>query len=624
MKLLKLIRGNTRAFALVFVILLAMAFFELSLPRYTADIVDVGIMQKGIEVDAGDLDDIEAQRLVKQAQDEYIAQGGDLNKLQMRYLLRTGGLMLLFTLGMGICAAGVNLIASRTAARRGRELRQRIFNKVLSYSATEMNRFNTASLITRATNDVQQICMFIGMSMRMILYAPIIGIGGIIMVARTNISMGWTIALAVALILILIVVLFALTMPKFKLMQKLVDKVNASSREMLSGVPVIRAFGREELQEQRFDEASTQLMRTQLFTGRAMAFMGPTMALIMNGIGVLIVWVASSQIDAGIMQVGDMIAFITYSMVVISSFLMLNMIAIIAPRANVSAERKDEVLSTQAIIRDPEHPVDAATVRAAAGDQAGTIRFDHVSFRYEDAVDDALHDISFTARPGQTTAIIGSTGAGKSTLLQLILRFYDVREGSVSIDGVDVRDYALRDLRALVGYVPQKNLLFSGDIESNLKFAGERVDNAVMQHAADIAQASEFIATKEGGFQSEISKGGGNVSGGQRQRLAIARALATQAPILIFDDSFSALDYRTDRALRQALAQDRAGATILVVAQRIATIMQAQQIIVLDDGRMVGCGTHRELMRDCAAYREIALSQLSSSELEGGGTDGDR
>ena len=612
---------------------------------------------------------IAMQRAIGFVQREYGACGIDVDALQMGYLAQTGGLMLLVTLGMVACSILVGFIASRTGAEIARSLRERLFTKVVSFSTAELNRFSTASLITRSTNDITQVQMVLIMLMRMVLYAPILGIGGVIMVSTTNVSMSWIIVLAVALVIGLVATLFGITYPKFRIMQKLIDRVNLVSRESLTGVQVVRAFRREDIAQERFDLASSDLMRTQLFTSRAMMFMFPGMMLIMNGASCLIVWTAAQQIDLGAMQVGEMIAFITYAMVIISSFLMLSVIAIMLPRANVAAERIDEVLHTDPSITDPENPVDLGKcgiwdegnpstsplrgsgwdgvggssrgageevressrgageeVRECSRDGGGVavrgcpVEFDHVSFHYGEAERDVIHDISFVAQPGRTTAIIGGTGSGKSTVLNLIPRFYDVTAGAVRVAGVDVRDLRQTALRGLIGYVPQKSALFSGTIETNLKYAGAQVTDADMVEAARVAQAADFIAAHEDGYAREVAQGGTNVSGGQRQRLAIARALAKHAPILLFDDSFSALDYKTDHALRAQLRETAADATVIIVAQRIATILHADQIIVLDRGHVAGIGTHEELLAGCEVYREIAKSQLAPSELgmEGG------
>lgn len=563
-------------------------------------------------------DMIVKQKAIDFAGQEYTALGVSLDDLQMSYLITAGLQMLLLTLGMVVASVLVGLIASRTAAQIARDLRERVFSSVMGFSHAELNRFSTASLITRSTNDIQQVQMVLVMLLRMILYAPVLGIGGIIMVSTTNVSMSWIIALAVVLMLGMIAVLFGIALPKFKIMQKLIDKLNLVSREILTGIMVVRAFGRESFEQARFRAASFDLMKTQLFTNRVMTFMMPGMMLVMNGVSVLIVWTAAQQIDIGAMQVGDMIAFITYAMMIIMSFLMLSIISIMLPRAGVASERIDEVIATKSSIVDPTDPIDLAAIERDLGPQAGTVRFEHVSFRYDEAEEDMLHDIDFTAEPGKTTAIIGSTGSGKSTLLNLIPRFYDVCAGAVTIDGADVRRVRQSDLHELLGYVPQKGVLFSGTIESNLKFGGDAIDDDAVNRAVDIAQARDFVESEPEKFAEHISQGGTNVSGGQKQRLSIARALAKSPRILLFDDSFSALDYKTDMKLRQALHAQVADATVIIVAQRIATILHAEQIVVLDEGRVVGKGTHEELLADCATYREIAYSQLSASELEGG------
>ncbi|MDD3141605.1 MAG: ABC transporter ATP-binding protein, partial [Lachnospiraceae bacterium] len=469
--------------------------------------------------------------------------------------------------------------------------------------------FSTASLITRSTNDIQQIQMMIIMMLRMIMYAPILGIGGILKVFKTNASMSWIIALAVGLIMLLVIVLFTVVIPRFKLLQKLVDKLNLVTREILTGLSVIRAFSTEKHEEKRFDVANVELTKTNLFVNRAMTFMMPIMMLIMNGITVLIVWSGAHGINDGSMQVGDMMAFIQYAMQIIMSFLMLSMVSIMLPRAAVSAGRVDEVLVSETIIHDPKQP------KELPKELRGIVEFDHVSFRYPEAEEDVLHDITFTAKPGQTTAIIGSTGSGKSTLINLIPRFYDVTEGSIRIDGQDIREIRQHDLRASLGYVPQKGVLFSGTIASNIMYGNTSASEEEMKLAAEIAQATEFIDEKEEKYNSYISQGGGNVSGGQKQRLSIARAIAKVPRIYIFDDSFSALDYKTDITLRKALKEKTGGSTVFIVAQRISTILQAEQIIVLDEGEIAGIGTHRELLKSCEVYRQIASSQLSEEEL---------
>ena len=566
----------------------------------------------------GDMgDSIVDQQAIAAARAEYEQLGYNLSDIQMRYLVRIGLTMLgLAALGMAV-AILVGFLASRTAAKVGATLRAKLFRRVVSFSDAEVQSFSAASLITRGTNDVQLIQMVTVMLLRMVLYSPILAIGGIIMVSRTNLAMSWIIVLAVVVIGILIVVLMKVAMPKFKIMQKLIDRVNLVSREMLTGLPVIRAFDRQPFEEQRFDEASTRLMKTQLFTNRVMTFMMPLMMLIMNGVSVLIVWVGGGYIDNGTIQTGDLIAFITYAMVIIMSFLMIGMISIMLPRADVAAQRVNEVLETKPTICDPaaDKARDAELRRSGEG---ATIAFNDVSFRYGDSKECVLEHIDFTAEPGKTTALIGSTGSGKSTVIKLIERFYDVTEGSVTIDGVDVRDVTQQALREQLGYVPQKAFLFSGTIESNVAYADEGMPVDRIREAVDIAQASEFVASKEEGLGTRVSQGGSNVSGGQRQRLAIARALATEARAYLFDDSFSALDYKTDAALRQELHTRLGGKTVVIVAQRISTVLHADRIVVLDDGRIVGQGTHEELMETCEEYREIAMSQLSEAELNGG------
>ena len=557
------------------------------------------------------------QQAIAAAKAEYESLGYNLSDMQMGYLVRIGLLMLgLAALGM-VAAVLVGFIASRTAAKVGATLRSKLFRRVVSFSDAEVQSFSAASLITRGTNDIQLVQMVTVMLLRMVLYAPILAIGGIIMVSRTNLAMSWIIILAVAVIFVLIMVLMRVALPKFQIMQTLIDRVNLVSREILTGLPVIRAFDRQPYEEKRFDEASTKLMKTQLFTNRVMTFMMPLMMLIMNGVSVLIVWVGGSYIDNGTIQTGDLIAFITYAMVIIMSFLMIGMISIMLPRADVAAQRVNEVLETKPTICDPaaDKARDAELRRSGEG---ATIAFNDVSFRYGDSKECVLEHIDFTAEPGKTTALIGSTGSGKSTVIKLIERFYDVTEGSVTIDGVDVRDVTQQALREQLGYVPQKAFLFSGTIESNVAYADEGMPVDRIREAVDIAQASEFVASKEEGLGTRVSQGGSNVSGGQRQRLAIARALATEARAYLFDDSFSALDYKTDAALRQELHTRLGGKTVVIVAQRISTVLHADRIVVLDDGRIVGQGTHEELMETCEEYREIAMSQLSEAELNGG------
>lgn len=555
------------------------------------------------------------QAAVSYVRTAYEDLGMDMDAIQIHYLLSTGGKMVaLAFLGMAASVL-VGFMASRVGAATGRNLRGRVFHKVVGFSNNEFDHFSTASLITRSTNDIQQIQLIIVMLLRIVLYAPILAIGGIIQVFQTNVSMSWIIALAVVLIGLVILVLFLVAMPKFKVLQTLVDKVNLVMREILTGLPVIRAFSTEKHEEERFDDANRMLTQTNLFVNRAMTFMMPVMMLVMNGISVLIVWTGAHGIDEGQMQVGDMMAFIQYTMQIIMGFLMLCMLSIMLPRAAVAADRVEEVLSSKTVIHDPGQPESFSETKK------GLLTFDHVSFRYPGADENVLHDITFTARPGETTAIIGSTGSGKSTLVNLIPRFYDVSEGSITLDGVDIRNVTQHELREKLGYVPQKGLLFSGDIASNIMFGNPDGSEEEMIEAAEIAQATEFIDAKPDGYESPISQGGSNVSGGQKQRLSIARAIAKHPEVYIFDDSFSALDFKTDVALRRALKKRTKDSTVLIVAQRISTILSAEQIIVLDDGRIAGIGTHRELLKNCEVYQQIAASQLSESELKAGMED---
>ena len=565
----------------------------------------------------GDMaDTLIAQQGIAAARAEYEQLGVDMDAMQMDYLFFTGAKMLMLSaLGM-VVAIAIGFLASRTAAKVGRSLRGRLFDKVVTFSDAEIQSFSAASLITRGTNDVQQVQMVTVMLLRMVLYAPILAIGGIIMIARTNLSMGWIVIVAVLAIALILVVLIKVAMPKFKIMQKLIDRVNLVSREMLMGLSVVRAFNREQHEEERFDEASTRLMKTQLFTNRVMTFMMPLMMLIMNLVSVGIVWFGGHAIDTGALQTGDLIAFI---MVIIMGFLMIGMLSIMLPRADVAAQRIEEVLECEPSICDPA-PADSKDAELSASCAPGAeVAFHDVCFRYSDSAENVLDHVDFTCKPGKTTAIIGSTGSGKSTIVKLVLRFYDVSQGSVTIDGVDVRDVSQHALRRQLGYVPQKAFLFSGTISSNIAYGAEGADDERIRRAADIAQASEFIGEKPEGFESPIAQGGTNVSGGQRQRLAIARALATDARVFLFDDSFSALDYKTDAALRHELGARLGGKTVIIVAQRISTVLSADQIVVLDEGRVVGKGTHAELMDCCEEYREIAMSQLSEEELAGGG-----
>lgn len=535
--------------------------------------------------------------------------GMDTDKIQTGYMLRTGGKMLaLAAVGM-IVSMIVGFLASKVGASTGRDLRGKVFRKVVEFSNGEFDKFSTASLITRSTNDIQQIQMLTVMILRMVLYAPIMGIGGVFKVFHTNVSMSWIIGLAVVLIAMVVMVLFVVAMPKFKILQNLVDRLNLVTREILTGLPVIRAFSTEKHEEERFDQANKDLTKTNLFVNRAMTFMMPTMMLIMNAISILIVWVGANGINDGQMQVGDMMAFIQYTMQIIMAFLMICMISIMLPRAAVSATRVDEVLTSTTLINDPKQPKHLKEGK-------GMVEFDHVSFRYPGAEEDVLHDISFTAKPGETTAIIGSTGSGKSTMVNLIPRFYDATEGKITIDGEDIRNVTQHELRDQLGYVPQKGVLFSGTIASNILYGNPDGSEETMMEAAKVAQAAEFIEEKPKCYDSRISQGGGNVSGGQKQRLSIARAIAKDPKIFIFDDSFSALDYKTDVTLRKALKEHTVNSTVIIVAQRISTILHADQIIVLDEGKVAGIGTHKELLKNCDVYYQIAASQLSEKELE--------
>ncbi|HQP07404.1 MAG TPA: ABC transporter ATP-binding protein [Anaerolineaceae bacterium] len=549
------------------------------------------------------------QTAIQVVKAEYTALGMDMTALQTGYILRIGGKMLLITLLAVASAIGVGFFASRTAAGFGRDVRRAVFEKVESFANAEFDRFSTASLITRSTNDVTQIQQLTFMLIRMVFFAPIMGIGGIIRALEKDSSMWWLIAVAVAILLVVILVLFTFTMPKFKLMQKLTDRINLVTREQLSGMMVIRAFNRQDFEHKRFDQTNAELADTGLFINRAMSAMFPTMTLIMNGLSVMIIWIGAHQVAQSTLQVGDMMAFMQYAMQIVFSFLMMSFMFIILPRALVSVNRVAEVLNTEPSITDKEKTVHFPEPFR------GEVSFNNVSFRYPDADENVICSINFTAKPGQMTAFIGSTGSGKSTLINLIPRFYDVTEGSITIDGVDIRDVPQQELRKQIGYIPQKGILFSGTVESNLKFGDEKASPEDLQHAVTIAQARSFIQEDGQGFEREIAQGGANVSGGQKQRLTIARALVKKAPIYIFDDSFSALDFKTDAELRKALKEHTSSSTILIVTQRVSTILQADQIIVLEDGDIVGKGTHKELMKTCQTYREIALSQLSLEEL---------
>jgi ATP-binding cassette subfamily B multidrug efflux pump len=551
---------------------------------------------------------------VELVKSEYTLLGYDLNAIQRNYLLITGAKMLAMTLLMVAAAIGVGFIGAKTAAAIGRDLREKLFTKVIGFSNADINKFSTASLITRSTNDVQQVQQVSVMMLRIVLYAPIIGIGGIIKVMGTDTGMGWIIGVAVGAVLSLVLVLMVVAMPKFKKMQSLVDRVNLVSREILTGTMVIRAFSREKHEEERFDKANRELMSTQLFTNRVMSMMMPAMMLIMNAITVLIVWMGAKGIDIGRMQVGDMMAFITYTMQIVMAFLMITMISVMLPRAGVAADRIEEVLNTRETITDK---ADTENTDRKLTDCKGVVEFRNVSFRFDGGSENAISGLSFKAEPGKTTAIIGSTGCGKSTVVNLLDRFYDVTEGSITLDGVDIRDMSQKELRSHIGLVPQKGVLFSGTIESNIKYGGDFVTDEDMKEAAAIAQAAEFIDSRKDGYAESIAQGGTNVSGGQKQRLSIARAIAVKPKVYVFDDSFSALDFKTDAALRKALSKRTKDASVIIVAQRISTIMNADQIILLNEGRTVGKGTHRELLKNCPEYLEIAKSQLSEAELAG-------
>ena len=557
---------------------------------------------------------MKSQMAVELVKSEYTLLGYDLNAIQRNYLLITGAKMLAMTLLMVAAAIGVGFIGAKTAAAIGRDLREKLFTKVIGFSNADINKFSTASLITRSTNDVQQVQQVSVMMLRIVLYAPIIGIGGIIKVMGTDTGMGWIIGVAVGAVLSLVLVLMVVAMPKFKKMQSLVDRVNLVSREILTGTMVIRAFSREKHEEERFDKANMELMSTQLFTNRVMSMMMPAMMLIMNAITVLIVWMGAKGIDIGRMQVGDMMAFITYTMQIVMAFLMITMISVMLPRAGVAADRIEEVLNTRETITDK---ADTENTDRKLTDCKGVVEFRNVSFRFDGGSENAISGLSFKAEPGKTTAIIGSTGCGKSTVVNLLDRFYDVTEGSITLDGVDIRDMSQKELRSHIGLVPQKGVLFSGTIESNIKYGGDFVTDEDMKEAAAIAQATEFIDSKKDGYAESIAQGGTNVSGGQKQRLSIARAIAVKPKVYVFDDSFSALDFKTDAALRKALSGRTRDAAVIIVAQRISTIMNADQIILLNEGRTVGKGTHRELLKNCPEYLEIAKSQLSEAELAG-------
>ena len=582
------------------------------MPGFSRDAVQQQLTGAIGQLDETVVENMKSQSLLL-VQLEYEAQG-IAHDVQMHYLYKVGGQMLGLTLLMVAVSIAVGFLASRVSAAIGRDLRRETFSSVIHFSNAEIENFSTASLITRTTNDIQQVQFVCVILLRMVAYAPILGIGGVLHVVGSSSGLSWIVVLDVAILLLLIIFLMSVAMPKFKVMQQLVDRLNLVSREILTGIMPVRAFSREKFEEQRFDKANRELMGTQLFTNRAMVAMMPFMTLIMNGTSLLIVWFGGKAMDAGNMQVGEMIAFITYTMQIVMSFLMLAMVAVMLPRAGVAADRIDEVCRTTASIHDPDEA--AAQPARERSHWNGVVRFEDVSFRFPGADSDALEHISFTAKPGETTAIIGSTGCGKSTLLNLIPRFYDVTGGSVTVDGIDVRQMPQAQLHDLLGYVPQKGVLFSGTIDSNLKFGGEQITDADVKKAASIAQATEFIDAKPEDYQSPIAQGGSNVSGGQKQRLSIARAIAKNPKIYLFDDSFSALDFKTDVALRRALKAETGNSTVIIVAQRISTVLHANQILVLDEGRLVGKGTHAQLMASCPEYQEIARSQLSQKELD--------
>ena len=568
------------------------------------------LLEQAQQAAAGSDNSIGAQMGVVMTKQLYQELGVNTDKIERNYILITGAKMLLMTLGMVLSVIGVTFCSARFAAGICRDMRHDVFQKVASFSNGEFDQFSTASLITRTTNDINQIQFLFVLVPRTLLYAPIIGVGGVVMALSKSTSMSWIIAVCVLILIGFIAIIYAIVMPKFKLVQKLVDRLNLVVREHLSGMMVIRAFGTQEYEEDRFEVANRKLTRNYRFVNRVTAFMMPAMMFLMNLMSLVIVWVGGHQIEQSAMQVGDMMAFMQYAIQIIMAFLMICMTFILMPRAAVSVNRVNEVLATEPSVRDAEQPVHLGA------HPRGEIEFRDVCFRYENADEDVISDISFTARPGETTAFIGSTGSGKSTLINLIPRFYDVTKGEILFDGIDVRKIPQHELREKIGYVPQKGILFSGDIDSNLRYGAPDASEEDIALVSEIAQAKEFIQEKPEGMHTPIAQGGGNVSGGQKQRLSIARALAKKAPVYIFDDSFSALDFKTDAALRRALQEHTGDSTVLIVAQRVSTIMNAQQIIVLDEGRIVGKGTHKELLKTCPTYREIAQSQLSKEELE--------
>lgn len=576
------------------------------LPQEQLDAMKDSLIEKIKEMP----ESIVTQAAVQFVQTEYEAQGIDVDAMQIQYLMTSGLKMLAMALVIMLVAVSVTFLSSRVAAFLGRNLRNGVYRKVISFSGEELNHFSTASLITRSTNDIQQVQLVFAMIFRIVLYAPILGVGGVLKVLQTDVSMTWILGVAVVAILILVGFLFAVAMPKFKILQYRIDELNLVSREILTGLSVIRAFSREKHEEERFEEVNERLTKTNLFVNRCMTFMMPAMMLIMNGITVLIIYNGSHAVDNGTMQVGNMMAFMQYAMQIIMSFLMITMMSIMLPRASVSAKRINEIMETKVSIESPE------TAKIPENNKKGEVRFEQVGFAYPGAEEETLSDINFTAQKGETVAFIGSTGSGKSTLVNLIPRFFDVTSGKILVDGVDIREMGLHDLRERIGYVPQKGVLFSGTIDSNIRYGKEDATKEEVNRAAEIAQAQEFIGQKEKGMESEIAQGGTNVSGGQKQRLSIARAIAKNPEIYIFDDSFSALDYKTDVVLRRALKKETKDATTLIVAQRISTILHADKILVLDEGKIVGEGTHKELLKTCEVYQQIAMSQLSKEELE--------
>lgn len=631
LKLLTNLKENWISVVVIILLLCFQAWADLELPNYTSKIVNVGLQQGGIETSNEDVmkkvevlknmpqtkdlnESILQQMAIEGVKEDYKAQGKDINQMQINYIFIVGIQMLGIAFISMSCGIGMMFLANRIGANLGKNLRDKVFRKVLSFSSKEFREFSTASLITRTTNDISQIQNLIGIMFRVVVYAPIIGIGGLIRVLTgADTSMAWIIGLALVIIVVLVLLLFIIAMPKFKKLQQLVDKLNLVTREILSGMPVIRAFNTQKREEKRFEKANKDLMNVNLFVNKAMSIMMPGLMLVLNGITILIIWVGGQNVDAGNLQVGDMMAFIQYTMQIVTSFLMISMISIMLPRASVSANRINEVLKTEPNVKEKKD------LKKFDESKKGLVEFKNVSFRYPDADEELLTDINFTAKPGETTAIIGSTGSGKSTIVNLIPRFYDVTGGELLIDGVNIKEVSLKELRSKIGFVPQKGVLFSGTIESNIKYGNNLIDDSEMVKVAQIAQAEEFIENKENKYKSEISQGGNNVSGGQKQRLSIARALAINPEILVFDDSFSALDLKTDRALRETLEKEEKGKTVIIVAQRISTIMNANQIIVLEEGKIVGKGTHEELMESCDTYKQIATSQLSEEELKKNG-----